>query len=180
MNDSVVVIVVVVGMALVLSIPGALAFVRSANTGRDEHALERRVRDLEAEVAALRKELDIVRSERDRQAVDLAGAKARIVELERLTAAYERMGGGQRAEGRGQRSEGGGQRAEGDLLVAAERYGGLVAQLADYRQQLAVLDKQIAAAGGPDRAPVEKVTQRQDALAEVLRLERELDAKGRG
>lgn len=160
-------------MALVLSIPGALAFVRSANTGRDEHALERRVRDLEAEVQALRKELEIVRSERDRQAVDLAGAKARIVELERLTAAYERLGGGRRTEG-------GGQRAEGDLLVTAERYGGLVAQLADYRQQLAVLDKQIAAAGGVDRAPVEKVTQRQDALAEVLRLERELDAKGKG
>lgn len=154
-------------MALVLSIPGALAFVRSANTGRDEHALERRVRDLEAEVQALRKELEIVRSERDRQAVDLAGAKARIVELERLTAVYERI---DRRRGAG---------AAGELQGGETEFGSLVAQLADYRQQLAVLDKQIAAAGGPDRAPVERVTQRQDALAEVLRLERELDAKGR-
>lgn len=165
MIDSAVVIVVVVALAIILSIPGVLAFLRAASTGRDEHELERRVRDLESEVYALRKELEIVRSERDRQAVELAGAKARLGELERLVAAYERL---ERGVGRGS-----GKRDDGEIL------GTLAAQLADFRQQLVVLDKQIAAAGGLDRAPVERVTHRQDVLAEISRLERELDAQGR-
>lgn len=178
MNESnVLLVLVIVGGAFLLAIPGAIAFVRSLSKGNVEVDLFQRVRALEAEVEALRRELGLVRAERERLQTDLAAAKARIGELEALMAAYQAFppGSVSGAATRRSRSRSAAEVAE---VEAAERVSMLTKERVELQRQLSVVEAQITAAGGEKRAAAELVVHRDDLRSRMVGVERELDEGG--
>lgn len=154
-NTAVLLVVLALGMAVMISVPGVFLFVRSliGEKGKDV--------ELRAELEAVRRELALVRADRDRLQVELAGVKARLTELEQTVATYQELAGASRRR----RSP-----------VRAENLPPLSAQRDDVSKQLQVVESQITAAGGDKRAPAELITHRDDLKAEIRRLESELDA----
>lgn len=173
MNEgNVLLVLAVVSLAFLLAVPGAIAFVRSLSVGRGEVDLFQRVRALEAEVEALRRELALVRADRDRVQTELAAAKARIGELEDLMAAYQTVGVG--GTGRTSRTRTG----HGPTRTGMDAGEGQSERRAEVLAQLQIVEGQVTAAGGEKRAPAELVAHRNELAREVRRLEQELDGAG--
>lgn len=153
-NTAVLLVVLALGMAVMISVPGVFLFVRSLIGEKREDV------DLRTELEVVRRELALVRADRDRLQTELAAVKVRLTELEQIVATYQELAGTRRRR----------------TPVRAEDFLPALAQRDDYLKQLQVVESQITAAGGEKRAPAELITHRNDLKAEIRRLESELDA----
>lgn len=160
----------ILAIGVLAAVPGALALRSSSRNDLSETALERKLHDLETEVQALRNELAIVRAERERQASDLAAAKIRIADLERVVAAYEQR---LLIPGRVVRSRD----------QASSREEALLKERKGMEQALSKLREQILVAGSGNLAAVPLQMERERIEGEIKRIEGELDeerARGSG
>lgn len=190
MAEDGVIILVVLLSAMTLSIPGGLALLRSYGVSGSETALEKRVLELEKTVAALQGELFAVRTDRDRLLTDvkeerirsaslnseLLRLQARLTELEGLTAAYRML--------QQQVLQIPVSPPPAPLPSAREvsppahtrsSSAQLERQLAELRQQLTILEVQITAAGGDEKADATKIRDRDKLLQTIRGIEGELD-----
>lgn len=170
-STSLAIILFVTGSAFLLSLPGGLALLRSSSLYRSEHDLNQRLRELELEINVLRRELNLVREERDRINLELASAKSRIVELEQITSLYQAT-----LTPKPKSSPTTSPKSSPTTSpTTSPTASNLLATHNSLTQQLSLLDRQILGQGGETHAPAELVIHRDDLKEQLRYIEMQLD-----
>ena len=165
----------ILAVGLAAAMPGALALRSSSRNGAGEIVLERKLHDLEVEVAALRQELALARADRDRQAEELAKAKARIEELERLVAGYERQAQSRATGARAKKAPAEASQGGGTGTGTGERREALVREVREMQALLGQIKYQIITQGGDSQANAGLVLQRDELEKKIRETEGAMD-----
>ena len=174
--DVTVVVLVVVVLAVMISVGPAVLLLRDKRLFVAERGLEHRVAELETEITTLRAALRLYQEQVQALTLDLERARQTIAELKRVAAIYEQFStiedavASAKPLGTTKRSA-----QKIALEQKAEEIENMQTQLAEYKSQLAILETQIAAAGGDTQAPARDVAHRARLQNIIANLERQLD-----
>lgn len=174
--DPLFVVLLALALALAMSVPPTFMLFRDKRLFQAERGLEQRLHELEAEVSTLRGALRLYQDQVQILSADLAAARQTIAELKRVTAIYEQLS----TDGTPIDASAAAASKRKPVRTAPsspEDHATVLSQLASYKQQMAIVDAQIAAQGGDTQAPADLVAHRDRLQGNITRLERQLDER---